>query len=228
MLDYKYVYFIGVILALIVWIIFFIIRKDTRKEMLILSLIFGIPGPLAAYVHLNDLWRPITLTGNPIGIEDFLFGFTMGGIAGVIYEVILNKKVKSKNKKSDIKLILIPVSLMFIIYFGFSLLLNLNTFISSISAFVISTIIIWIKRKDLIKDSLFSGLLFMLFAFIGYQILNVISPGFFEIFWQFKNIGKTILLNIPLEEYIWFFTFGCFFGPLYEYWKKGKLINKKD
>lgn len=227
MLDYKYIYFTGIFLALIVWIIFFVIRKDTRKEMIILSLIFGIPGPLAAYVHLNDWWKPITLTGNPIGIEDFLFGFVVGGIAGVIYEFVFNKEVKTKIKKSDFKLILIPVSLMFLIYFGLSLTFKINTFISSISSFVIPTILILIKRKDLVKNSLLSGLLLMIFAFIGYQILNLINPSFFENIWQFKNIGKIIFLNIPLEEYIWFFTFGCFFGPLYEYWKKGKLINKK-
>jgi hypothetical protein len=116
---------------------------------------------------------------------------------------------------------------MFLIYFGLALILKLNTFISAILSFFIPTLIIWIKRKDLIKNSLISGFLLLIMAVLGYNLLNLITPGFFDVFWKFENIGKIIIFNIPLEEHIWYFTFGCFFGPLYEYWKQGKIIKNK-
>lgn len=227
MIDYKYTYLIGVLLALLIWIFFFITRKNIRKEMLILSLIFGIPGPLAAYVHLIDWWKPVTAFGTSIGIEDFLFGFTMGGIAGVIYEYIFNKKIRIKKEDKKIKYynFIILVGIMFLIYFGSALILKINTFIAATLAFLIPTLIIWLRRKDLIKNSLLSGFLLLIMSILGYNLLNLITPGFFDVFWSYQNIGKIIILNIPLEEHIWYFTFGCFFGPLYEYWKQGRIVN---
>jgi hypothetical protein len=199
MIDYKYTYLIGVLLALGIWIFFFVTRKNIRKEMLILSLIFGIPGPLAAYVHLIDWWRPINIIGTSVGIEDFLFGFCMGGIAGVIYEYIFNKRVKIKKHKTKNFNFIFLLGLMFLIYFGLALILKLNTFASAILSFSIPTLIIWIKRRDLIKNSIISGLLLLIMAILGYNLLNLITPRFFDAFWKFENIGKIIIFNIPLE-----------------------------
>lgn len=230
MVEYQYTYFIGVLLGLILWLILYYKRKDTRKEMLTLSVIFAITAPFAAYVHLKDWWNPTTILGTPIGIEDILFAFVIGGIASIIYEHLFNKKVKIKKttkikeEKKDIRLISM-VLLMLIIYFGGFYLLKINTFILAILSFAIPTLIIYLKRPDLIKNSILSGIFIALLAFVGYNILLLISPGFFDAIWKFENIGKIIILNIPLEEYVWYFFFGAFFGPLYEYWKEGKLIN---
>jgi len=230
--GYQYTYFIGVFLALIVWVFLFIRRKDTRKEMLYLSLIFGIPAPLIAYVHLSDWWSPTTIMGTPVGIEDFLFGFVMGGIASVIYGYFFNKGVKLKRANKKIKMkknvfLILFVSLSLVIFLAGFYIFNLNTFIVTLLGFGIPTIIMYIKRPDLIKDSIFSGILLLIFAFIGYQILNLITPGFFNELWLFENVGQIIFLKIPLEEYIWYFCFGLFMGPVYEFAKEGKLVDRK-
>ena len=135
------------------------------------------------------------------------------------------KKDKRKNRNLNFAFLL---SLMLFIFFGSFFLLKLNSFIGTILAFAITTIIIYAKRHDLIKDSLLSGVILMLLSFLGYHLLNLITPGFFDKFWLFKNIGKIIFLGIPLEEYVWFFLAGCLIGPLYEYWKEGKLIKNKN
>ena len=88
-------------------------------------------------------------------------------------------------------------------------------------------LIIYIKRKDLIDESLATAVIITIMSVIGYSLLNLISPGFIEEFWLFQNIGKVLILGVPLEEIIWFFVIGAFIGPLYEYWKEGKLINIK-
>ena len=232
MVSYQYTYLIGDLILLAFWLILFFYRKDTRKEMLALSIIFGVLGPFLERVHLFDWWIPLTITGTPIGIEDFLFGFGIGGVASVIYEHLFNKRIKIKRtkklKKERISLSFpFLILIMVVIFFGEFFILNLNSFISAISSFIIPIIIIYTKRKDLIKNSLVSGLLVLIASILGYHILNFITPGFFEEFWLFQNIGKIIIIGIPLEEHIWFFTFGAFIGPLYEYWKEGKLINIK-
>jgi len=232
MVSYQYTYLIIVSILIVIWIILFLWRKDIRKEMLIISLIFGLAGPLSAYVYIQDWWKPLTITKTPIGIEDFLFGFVIGGIAAIIYSLLFNKKIKTtkvkkiKTQKRNINFLILLVLLASIFLLSF-FVLKLNSLISTILAFIIPTLIIYIKRKDLVKDSLLSGILTLAISIIIYYILNLIMPGFFDEFWLFQNIGRVMILGIPLEEHVWFFLAGAFIGPLYEYWKEGKLINIK-
>ncbi len=230
MVSYQYTYLIGDLILLVLWLVLFLYRKDTRKEMLVLSLIFGILGPFLEKVHILDWWKPLTITGTSIGIEDFLFGFGIGGVSSVIYEHLFNKririkkikKLKEERKNLSFRFLILG---MLVIFLSSFFIFGLNSFISAISSFIIPTLIVYIKRKDLIKDSLVSGLLILVASILGYHILNLITPGFFDEFWLFQNIGKIIILGIPLEEHVWFFTFGAFIGPFYEYWQEGKLIN---
>lgn len=232
-MSYQYTYLIGDIILLTLWLILFLWRKDIRKEMLIISLIFGIMSPIFAILVISDWWIPLTITNTPIGIEDFLFGFGIGGVASVIYAYLFNKRVKVKKvkklkeQKRNLNLLFL-ISLLLILFLVGVLVIKLNTFISAIISLIIPIIIIYIKRHDLIKDSLLSGLLVLIASILGYHMLNFITPGFFNEFWLFQNIGKVIILGIPLEEHVWFFFAGAFLGPLYEYWKEGKLINIKN
>ena len=232
MVSYQYTYIIGVLIGIVIWFFFYIYRKDTRKEMLVVSLIFGVAGPLSEYVYIQDWWKPLTITRTPIGIEDFLFGFMIGGVSAVIYSILFNKKVKIKKvkkikeQKRNLNLSRLLILLAIVFIFGF-FILKLNSFISTILAFVLPIAVIYIKRKDLIKDSLISGFSTLVLAIILYQILNLITPGFFDEFWLFRNIPRILVIGIPLEEIVWFFLAGALMGPLYEYWKEGKLINVK-
>ncbi len=88
MFSIQYAYLILGCLLLSIWLGLFLYRKDIRREMMIISIAFGFGGLLAEYVYLKDWWQPLIITGTRIGFEDFLFGFTTGGIASVIYEVI--------------------------------------------------------------------------------------------------------------------------------------------
>ncbi len=232
MVSYQYSYLLMDLIFLIIWISLFIWRKDTRKEMLIMSFIFGIVGLLVKSTYILDWWRPLTITNTSIGIENFLFGFVIGGIATIIYTHIFNKKVKTK-KLSKIKaykrnIDYIILSLIFaILFFGSFYILKLNTLYSSIIAFVLGISIIYLKREDLIKNSLLSGVLLLIISFIVYTITELITPGWIQAFWHFKNIPNIVILNVPLDDVIWYFLAGAFIGPLYEYWQEGKLINKK-
>ena len=64
-MSYQYNYLIGNLIGLIIWFTLFICRKDSRKEMLIISLIFGVTGPLVESVYIKDWWVPLTITNTP-------------------------------------------------------------------------------------------------------------------------------------------------------------------
>ncbi len=162
--------------------------------------------------------------------EAVIVGFTIGGIASVIYEDIFKKKIKVRkvSKTKEIKRnyhLFSVIAVALILFFGSFYLLNFNSFHSTIFSLVIPTIVIWIKRKDLIIDSLATGFLLVIVASLVYSFLEFLTPNWIQIFWLFKNVPNVIIFNLPIDDILWYFLAGLFIGPLYEYWKEGKLVN---
>ena len=179
--------------------------------------------------YIQHWWQPLTITGTLIGIADFLIGFFIGGVTAVIYEESYKKKIclKRKSKLMDSKFLQLII-LFAAIFFGSFYIFNLSSFYSSVIAFIILIFIILLKRKDLIVDSIISGFLMLIIGTLIYFILQIIQPGFIEEFWYLENVWyANLFLGIPIGEYIWYLLTGAFIGPLYEYWKEGKLINIK-
>ncbi len=225
-MNYQYSYLIFTGLFALIWAVFYILRKDTRKEMLFMGLLFGIGGVLSQLVYVKDWWKPMTITNTLVGVEDFLIGFFIGGIASVIYNIIYKKKVKLKKRNYKRYILIVFV----ITFFGCFYFLKINSFYSSVIAFLSGILFIWIKRKDLIISSAITGFLLLIIGVGCYLILdNLLQPGVIKEFWYLKESWySSLLLGIPLGEYIWFFLAGAFIGPLYEYGKEGKLIKIKD
>jgi len=233
MIDYKYTYLIFNAIFFLIWLIIFLWRKDIRKEMLIISLIFGFAGIASEFIYTQDWWMPLTITNTLVGIEDFLIGFFIGGVGAVIYEEISKKRLKNK-KSTQRRLerikyrILITLGSSAILFFGSFYLLKINSFYASLVAFIIPTLFIWFKRNDLIINSLLSGLVLLIIGTLIYMTLHLIQPGFIGEFWFLEKSWYTILfLGVPLAEYIWYFFAGAYIAPLYEYWQEARLINKR-
>jgi len=213
-----------------IWLALFIWRKNTRKEMMIMSLIFAFAGPLADILYTQDWWYPLTLTNTIIGPEALLVGFMIGGVASIIYEDIFKKRLKirkiSKTKETQRNFsFFFILSISTIIFFSSFYLLKFNSLFATIFALLIPTIIIWIKRKDLILDSLATGVLLVIVASLVYAVLEFLTPGWIHAFWYFKNVPDIIIFSLPLDDIIWYFLAGLFIGPLYEYWQESKLVD---
>ncbi|MEK9176159.1 MAG: lycopene cyclase domain-containing protein [Patescibacteria group bacterium] len=217
-------------LFFIVWLILFLIRKDTRREMLLMSLIFGLAGPLTDVLYYKDWWSPLTVTNSVISFEAFFVGFSLGGIISVLYEEIFKDHLREKRrdkrrKRIDTETFLIILIIMGVIFFGSYFLLGLNSLIATILAMTIPTLFIWFKRKDLMKVSLLSGVLTLSLAVMVYSLLDLITPDWVNVFWHFKNVPTLIILNVPIDDIIWYFLAGCLIAPLYPFWHEGKLIK---
>jgi hypothetical protein len=229
-MGYQYTYLLMALVFLAIWLALFIWRKNTRKEMMIMSLIFAFAGPLADILYTKDWWLPLTLTNTAIGPEAILVGFMIGGIASVIYEDIFKKRLKirkvSKTKEAQRNFsFLFIISISVILFFGSFYLLKFNSLVATILALIVPTIIIWIKRKDLILDSLATGVFLVIVASLVYSVLEFLTPGWIHAFWFFKNVPDIIIFNLPVDDIIWYFLAGLFIGPLYEYWQESKLVD---
>lgn len=226
--SYIYSYLIGVLVLLLVWCILFFIRKDNREEFLTLSFIMGVVGTPTQLVYTIDWWRPSTITGTLIGIEDFLLGLTLGGIGSVIYEDVFKKKIKKHKKNNLLKNPNFYVSsfLPFIIFFGSFYLFNIHSLYSSIIALLFGIGYIIYRRKDLMFNSVISGFLVMIISIFSFLIVEVITPGWVLNQWLFDGLSGILILTAPIEDLIWFFLVGAYIGPLYEFWVEAKLERK--
>lgn len=229
MISYQYAYLLMGLVFFVVWLILFLVRKDIQKEMLIMSSIFALAGPPADFLYTKDWWKPLTLTNTVIGFESVIAGFMIGGVASAIYIDIFKKRVRIKKrtkreKTSDNFRFLFLLSLTAVLFFGTFYLFSFNSLSSTIVAMAIPTLWIYWQRKDLIKDSIITGLLLLGVAIFVYSAVEVLTPGWVNAFWLFKNVSHIVILNVPIDDVIWYSLGGAYLGPLYVYWQESKII----
>jgi len=200
-----------------VWLAFFLLAKKRRKQMLIMSLIFGFAGPIGESIHIRDWWQPETITGTAVGIEDFLIGFFIGGIASVAYGIIAAKKPSKEPKAlSFIGLIV----LMTLVFFGLYVA-GMHTFYASTLMMAGFTVFMVIKRRDLIAHSVAGGFIMLALGTLIYMLMHLLYPGFVQQYWYLPDAWFSyLLLGLPAAEYIWFFMAGAFISPLYDFLSK--------
>lgn len=192
-----------------------------RKEMLTMSIILSIGGVIAEYLWwTRDWWRPITVTGTRVGIEDFLLGFTNGGIAAVIYEVIYKKRLYGKIKPvafmGSPALIFLVFTLISIFYWVFELT---SFWATSIALFSVGIMIV-LMRIDLLKNAIISGILVSVLFLPFYWLAEYLSPGVIEKSWMLERLSGIRVTGVPIEDIVFYFLVGFAIGPAYEFCRR--------
>jgi len=220
----QYAYLVSTILFLVFWFILFYLRKDLRKEMLFMSIGVALAALFAEYFWWTaDWWRPITVTGTRIGIEDFLLGFTNGGIAAVIFEEIFKKRFYRRKNLQHGLIAFCVILLNFLIMAGSFWLLHLSSFwATTIGLFTTGSLIVFF-RKDLWLDAVMSGVLIAVLFLPFYWIFMFLSPGIIEKFWMFNHLTGITITGVPLEDIVFYFLVGFSVGPFYAYWQGERL-----
>jgi hypothetical protein len=218
MLDnFQNAYIVGnLIVGLPIWTIFFLRRKDLRKEMLLSSILIGILAPLWSPWFIADYWHPESLNFLRVASGDFMYGFFFGGIANVIYEQIFAKRY-AKQKTKIYWAWFVSLFALGLLVFNISILLGINSIYAAITAFLVWSIITIYFRRDLLFDSLISGALFLFITLITYAFLLALYPGITHAWWKLQNLSGILIMSIPLEELLWAFSFGMIAGPFYEF-----------
>jgi len=219
-------YLIAALITLAGWLVLYWRRKDLRKEMLAMSILFSIIGIfMEAFFWVRDWWRPPLITNTLIGIEDVIFAFGIAGVSAVLYEEIFKKRLsKKKIEESHHGKHLLLVGGLFLVIVGVShFVLELTSATTWIFAITAPILVMWYLRRDLIANSIATGIILTLMAFVIFAILNLIEPGFVYSWWLFDNLSGIVFLGVPLEDIIWFFTAGAFMGPFYEFWQRRGL-----
>lgn len=223
----TYLYFWGSLIACIFFAIFYILRKDLRRDMVKAGIAVGIIGIFSEYVFFQDYWKPPLMLKIGIfgGIEDFLFGLAAGGVGAVLYKIIFHKRLRHKNNPHCWIIPLVIISELLSIFLFYTLLKTNSIFASSIG-FIIPVLVICIMRKDLIIESLYSAILGGSILILGETLLLFLAPSYLEnYFLLYKKV--TLLFGIaPITELIWGMALAALLGPLYEFDYGEILVNE--
>jgi len=224
LVPYKYTYLVYSLIFVVPWILFFFKRKDLRNEMIFSSILIAVLSIATAYLWWTvDWWRPETITGTIVGIEDILLGFTTGGIAAVAYEELFRRKLyktKIKNPKVEFLFILFLISILICLL---TWMFGLLSWVASSVAMIIGIVVLFFLRRDLTINALASGFFLMLATLPAYFLVMIVSPGWIERTWLFENLTGKLFIGIPIEDVIFYFLMGFLVGPMYEVWMGDKL-----
>jgi len=208
----------------LLWFFLLFLSRTTRKEQLVMSFVGLVLSPAVLLVSLGDVQGAAGVSPTGIGIEDFLFSFSFFGIAAVIYQALLGKRMKPWKGTRAILIhpiihwfahLVVVLALWIGISFGLMAIFTLTSFQSfAIGGLLIGTYVI-AHRHDLLLNAIVSGCLVAILLFLLEQIF------FFRLS---EQVGGAIAQSISVEELVWAWVVGFAIGPLYEYLRHKKLV----
>ncbi|OGE78018.1 MAG: hypothetical protein A2751_06040 [Candidatus Doudnabacteria bacterium RIFCSPHIGHO2_01_FULL_46_14] len=231
----QYAWLIWSLILLLIWaIIYFSLRsKESKKEMLVVSLwtsLLGLTEPL----FVPEYWSPPSLfdlalrTG--FDIESLLFAFGVGGLVVVLYERIfrikhetipLSSRHSARHHYHFWAITSTPVIFIVLLFAT-----SLNPIYTSAIALVLGGFATWYCRPDLKKKMITSAFIFLGLYFFYFLTLIAIYPGYVENVWNLKAISGVLVAGVPLEELMFAFGVGFLWSSMYEHIKWRKIMLK--
>jgi hypothetical protein len=205
----------------------FLANKETQQYQILRSVAGAFLGILSETLYFSDYWFPQSVLSSsifsiPVLIEDAIFGFAVAGIGSTCYEVLFKKKRVRIQRISIAKKIFVIFTIGIVLYCSSFFLIKFiginSIFATALSMFLFSCAVLT-RRADLIRPAILTGAIFLLLLF------SIYSTGFL-IFLNAENILKewwmlydhqlgVRILNIPLSEMIWAWSFGLASPTLY-------------
>ena len=212
----AYVYLIGTSVFALIWAILFFIRKDLRKKIFFTSL-FAAPLGISELLFIPDYWIPQFQTiplFKELFLESILFCFFLGGVVSVIYQVLFREKLFETKGINPYLTLIAPA--LFLTYFLKIFNINLMYYVF-ISMFIGSFFVMFYlkkKSKKIIYSAIINTFLYSIFYFILWYSFPELPASY-----QFQNLSGILLGGIPLEEFLWIFSFALYWTPVYEIWR---------
>lgn len=214
MLEYQYAYLVWCGVFAAVWVVLYMLRPESRRDMLVLSFIMMPFGPLSQYFHLRDYWVPQTITGTPVGPEDFVIAFLIGGISAALYGFFVpHDRVRvSRWYAWPAVAGIYAVTAAFFAY-GIGSYLSGEIVAALFISFGVAAVAI---RPRFLLGSVGTSLLFGLLLFGFYLWFFNFYPGIRDAWWPVERLLGVYLWGVPLEEVLWGLLWGFVAGPATE------------
>lgn len=210
-----YIAFFGV-----VWGGLYLWRPDLRNEMLAMSLLAMPLGPVGDFFYRADYYNLPNLNGEFWWLFSAGVGFVYGGVTAVLYEELFREKHAARRNGKRTKphmFWFISVAVIGCIFMvSVRELIAVNSMYSSLIVMLVGGSLVFLRRPDLWREAVGSGLALMTIATAYYVVALQVFPGLFDQ-WNHSVLLGIHPLGIPIEEYAWHFAWGFIAGPAYEY-----------
>jgi hypothetical protein len=185
----------------------FIVFFRSKKQILISSL-FALPQAYFSLALIPIYWNPDLTPFLGIGLEDFTFCFLSGGLVWVSVLVFYNDRMiyALNTKKIQVRCficIVFGVASFLFLYF-----LNIRTMVNPFIIMVLWSILVLVFNPGFWKIAFVGSFTFSVIYTLGMKIGFIIWPQLIS-FWTLKNLSGILFLQIPVEELVWAFLYGC-------------------
>ena len=222
-MTYHYVWLVWSSAFLLPWVLLYALFPQHRVAMWWASVLMA-PFGLTEPMFVPEYWNPPSLfelaqrTG--FDIESIVFSFAIGGIAAVLYNIILHKRMEVLSPAERHQwwhrrhrwALAAPFVLFPVLYF-----LPWNPVYAGIAAMVLGAIAAVLCRPDLTPNTLVGGLLFLSLYTVLLLALKWSAPGYIEQVWNLKALSGILIYGLPLEELLFGFSFGLMWTGIYEH-----------
>ncbi len=236
MIDEQYVWIVWAGAFLLPWLLLWIAFPAHRRAMLWAS-IFTTPFGLTEPLFVPEYWSPPSLfdlalkTG--FDIESLVFCFGIGGVAAVLYNVLMAAKLEPLSDEErrlplhrhHYKALAAPFIVFPLLY-----LLPVNPIYPGIAAMIVGTVTTILCRPDLKTKTWVGGIVFMVYYTMFVLGLEWLSPGYVERVWNLSALSGLLVGPIPLEELAFAIAFGMYWSGVYDHfsWRRPVSEPKPD
>lgn len=215
-----YFYFWGLLFVLPLTCFAFIKSNKYEKIKMILSgTCFGIISVIISYCYLY-YWHPVYLFDD-YHIEDFIYGFIFAGMLTVVHNLLCGNRMSGK-LKFNFKIAIAYNVILFSVFFVTTEVLNKSFYFALCIVPVIVGVISFIVVKGRLVEVAVTMLVSVVITVVVYNLILTIYPAAVINHFYFQNMLGEVVLNIPLEE--WIFALCIGFGSTYAY---ESLFNMK-
>lgn len=228
---YTYAYLIAIAGIGCVWLVLYAMRRDLRAQQLKMSLLVAPLAPLSQVLwYSKDYWHPeylfhVMIFGVPVGIEEALFGFCIGGIGSVFYEVVFKRRaVRGPHRTREVLYgICIGIPAVFLVlFYG----LHVSSIGASILTLCIVSAFFVMLDHALLWDAVGTAILMTMLCIAMYAGWFALFPDALHLFWYADGLSGIQIGPAPVEEVLWFVAWGAFSGVFYEYWLNVRAYKK--
>jgi hypothetical protein len=217
--SYHYSYLVGVAIFWVAWTICAVVGHTYRSEMRWGTLIAA-PMALTSLLFVPQYWSPPSLFDLDqrirVGIEDFLWAASVGGIAAIVGEILLKEHLRIL-RKSRHERHYVPFGVAALVFVALRFALHWKTINSTIVALAVCAAVLAYLRPNLARLMLTSALSFTILYFALFLLLLAFYPDFVQRYYTLKNLLGIFVLGVPIEELLFAATGGAVWSVAYEY-----------
>lgn len=217
----MYEFLIWTLLLGAVWLLAYTAMPGLRTKMWWSSWI-ALPFGIGELYFIPNYWTPQTLFDlgmhYRIDIESFALMFFMGGIAAAVYEGVFKKYAPATQRichpfcRCYTPLIAALVAFI-VLTRAFP---EWNIIYPSSFACLAGGIAAMLIYPKLRSHVLFGGALFAALYWVSLATVAALSSGWIASTWNMAALSGITLIDVPLEEILFGFSFGTIWAPLFE------------